>query len=177
MTNIDPIIGYRAKLPLQHGSIIFETDNPSVIKLTISYANSSFGTPVIDFVGEGVAKYEIKIIYQPTLLSFPCLISNPIFNFNVFWSEEEKTYLATLVDVDEFNTSVEWLMEARRTMNALYDLYLDGAEDDDLDANGPDYGEPSDPAPPGQSSGSWHIKIAEALGAFVGAAGKSFTQQ
>ena len=171
----DPIIGYRATLPLQHGRVIFETDNPNVIKLTISYANSPFGTPLIDFVGEGVAKYEIKFIYQPTPLSFACLISNPIFRLEVFWSEEHKSYLARLVDAGEFNTSIERLTEARRTMNALHDIYLNDAEDDSSDEIDPDDKAPTDPGSPIHSSDSWLHTIADLLGTLLGAAGRTYS--
>ncbi len=156
----------RASQKLTHGRITWESDNSNIIKLERTPYDPATGpepAPSIAFVGEGIATYEIKMIYQPTPDSFPCLISNPRYRLRVFWDNDTETYLARPSDYGEINRSQEWLSEGIRTMNAMYDISQGRQIDPDtLDT-------PSD-----EGSDSWLNKLATASGNLLGAAARIF---
>ena len=119
--------------------------------------------PQLTLLGRGVATYEIKMFYQPTDESFPCLVSNPRFTLRVFWDDDAKTYRAKPIDIGEMNRSAKWLYEGVQTMNTLHS-FLKGHQ-----AASDAVSSPSEPA-----GGSVLSKIAEFSGTFVGAAGKMY---
>ena len=155
----------RATQPLEHGRIICETDNANVIRLKKAPYDPNEGTeppPIIDVVGEGVATYEIKIIYQPLADDFPCLVSNPRFRLQVFWDDDAEQYLARPIDHEEMNKSLEWLRKGVSTMNALHDHFrghVSGAVGHST-GRSPTKGDPN--------------RIAEIFGSLLGAAGRVF---
>ena len=156
----------RATQPLEHGRIVWEIDNSKVIRfIEKSYdpVASSDQTPEIEFVGEGIATYEIKMMFQPTPKKFPCLVGNARFTLNVFWDNENKHYLATPVDIREMNQSSQWLYEGVQTMNALY-TYWKGCNFASNERN-------SDLE---QSSSLSQSRIAEFIGTILGTAGRYF---
>ena len=166
MAEITFIPTQRATQSLQHGRIVWEIDNSNVIRFTeipLHPATTSESLPEIEFVGEGIATYEIQLIYQPTPLSFPCLVSNPRYRLRVFWNNEINGYLATPVDVREMNRSSQWLYDGVQTMNALH-AYWQGREPvpDERMAN-------SD-----QVSSSLQNRIGEFVGSVLGAAGRVY---
>ncbi len=156
----------RATQPLEHGRIVWEIDNSKVIRfIEKSYDTvpSSDQMPEIEFVGEGISTYAIKMMFQPTPKEFPCLVSNPRFSLNVFWDNESKHYLATPVDIREMNQSSQWLYEGVQTMNALY-AHWKGRSFDSNKRN-------SDLDQPSSLSQS---RIAEFIGTVLGTAGRYF---
>ena len=156
----------RATQTLEHRRIVWETDNSNVIRLKRAPYDSDADPeppPRIDFVGEGIATYEVKIIYQPTHESFPCLVSNPRFRLKVWRADDANTYLATPVDAAEMNRSSQWLNEGVRTMNALH-RYWQGSNVEVVDG---------DSVSP-QADAPLPNRIAEVFGTFVGAVGRVF---
>lgn len=162
----------KATLPLDHGRIIYETNDSNIIRLEIGDS----GNPEIKFVGEGVATYEIKMLYQPQPDYFPCLVSNPRFVMRVFWSEENEDFVATPFRSGDMNRSQRWLEEGVRVMNALHRYYEDTLSQDKNEV-GDDCSD-SDTLTrsriSSQFSNGAHT-LASIAGAFVGAATKQFT--
>ena len=166
MTETTFVLTQRATKPLQHGRIVWEIDNSKVIRfaeMPHDPATTPVPLPEIEFVGEGIATYEMQLIYQPTPESFPCLISNPRFRLRVFWNDEIECYLAAPVDVREMNRSSQWLYEGVQTMNALH-AYAQGhkVESDERMSD-------SD-----QVSGLLQNRIGEFIGTILGAAGRTY---
>ena len=160
----------RASQRLQHGRITWEIDNANVIRFS-SPQEESEPIPMIEFVGEGLATYEIKMIYQPSPNSFPCLVSNPRFTLRVFWDEEVEEYLATPAHSGDMNRSSQWLVEGVQTMNALHEFWRDTQEmkespDVDLDDLGTTGSTESDDG--------WLNKVAAIAGTFAGAFGRVY---
>ena len=156
-----------ATQPLDHGRVVWGTDNADVIRLEKTPHEPDKGKeppPAMKFVGEGIATYDIKFIYQPTEESFPCLVSNPRFRYRVFWSDEHGEYVATPVDSGEMNQSSRWLHEAVRTMNALHDFWRGGGKDSN------DHDPPLSPVDGPDSS--LVITSAEIMGTLAAAAAK-----
>lgn len=92
--------------------LLFDLDCGNVIRLKKALPDPSWPgepPPTIHFVGEGIATYEMKFIYQPTETSFPCLVSNPRFRIRVFWDSEAEDYESVPVDSGEFTQSEKWL--------------------------------------------------------------------
>ena len=159
----------KATQSLEHGKIIWETSNSNVLRLRRVLHDDGAGPeprPIIDFAGEGIATYEIKMIYQPQNDSFPCLVSNPRFRLRVFWDDNARTYLATPIDSGEMNQSTDWLLEGVRTMNALHSYSTGYPTDYERVVSSP-----LEPA-----GSSFLNKIAEMAGTLVGAVGKVFYQ-
>ena len=166
MDGVDFVPTQRATQALVHGKLIWETDNSNVLRIRKAPHDPKAGPeppPIVDFVGQGVATYTIKMIYQPNQESFPCLVSNPRFRFRVSWDDNSEAYLATPIDSGEMNQSADWLDEGVRTMNALHDYWQSQATGSDGVAS------PSD-----HSSAPLPNKIAEVVGSFVGAAGRVY---
>ena len=164
MDSVDFTPTQRATQSLEHGRLVWETDNSNVLRIRRTPHDPGAGPeppPIVDFVGQGIATYEIKMIYQPTRESFPCLVSNPRFRFRVFWDDKTGTYLATPIDSGEMNQSTEWLYEGIRTMNAMHDHWQSQATGE--------INSPSD-----HPNAPLRNRIAEVLGSFVGAVGKVY---
>ena len=160
----------RATQKLDHGTIIWEIDNSNIIRF-VTPQDKSEAAPSIKFVGEGLTTYQIKMIYQPSPNSFPCLISNPRFTLQVFWDDDAKEFLATPAHVAEMNRSSEWLVEGVRTMNALHQFWngtQETKETSDAGSNDLDTSERT------QANVSWSDRIAAMAGTFAGAFGRVY---
>lgn len=165
MTETTFIPTQRATQSLKHGKVTWETDNSNIVRLKLSPqdSDSDYRAPEIEFIGEGVATYEIKMIYQPTPESFPCLISNPRYRYQVFWNSAEQEYQARPIDGGEYNRSMQWLHEGVLTMNALHDF----SQSEQMSLG--------KPRPPSDSKrGSLSQSVAEIAGTFVGAASRAY---
>ena len=172
MTNVEFRPTQKATQKLQHGRITWEIDNANVVRFRNTYGDpKTIPTPAIEFAGEGLATYEIKMIYQPSPNSFPCLVSNPRFRLTVYWNNKAKEYFATPVDCGEMNRSGEWLSEGVRTMNALHAFSLGG---DCPTESVPTKVDESGITSLSQPADGWLNKIAAAGGTFVGSLGKAY---
>ena len=170
MANAKFIQTQQATQSLEHGRIVWTTDNANIIRMKRTAFDSSEGReppPTIEFVGEGVATYDIKLIYQPAEDDFPCLVSYPRFSLHVFWDEDVGDYVSKPVDIPEMNRSSRWLYDGVRTMNALREYSLGHVANAEI---------PKPPITSESADNSRPSRIGEFIGAVLGTAGRVYLQ-
>ena len=123
---LEPLPSYpqTAKVPLEHGRVVYTTYDDEVIAFRIvspddPKASDSHDRLEFRFVGEGPGAVRVQLIYQPSPSVTPLLVADVLFKAYLEWNSTSEEYVGR-IDAAEWNQESQKLRAGIETMNALH---------------------------------------------------------